>query len=135
MKKLSPRQELYCIARAEGQLGRDAALAAGVNDVTGRRWHLQPAVLARIDELQADVADEVLRHFRSRALRAARRITECIEPGYNIGNTASVNLDAAKTTLRFVGLDPGQKTQLSGSDGGPLVINLMDFGADGRDSE
>jgi hypothetical protein len=98
------QRESFALALAEGDPIADAAARAGLSKEWGYLHRADADILARVRELQDPVADEVMRIFRGRAVRAARRITECIEPGDQLGNAASVNLEAAKLTLGFVGM-------------------------------
>lgn len=98
------QRETFALTLAQGETVAAAAARAGLSEEWGYLHRSDAAVLARVKELQGPVADEVMRIFRGKAVRAARRITECIEPGYNLGNAAAVNLEAAKTTLGFIGL-------------------------------
>ena len=110
--RLTPQQETYCLARAAGKNGKEAAEIAGIAERTSWDWNADPAIQARIDELQQPVKDAVLRHFRAHALRAAERVTQCMEPG-RAGATGDLNLKAALATLRFVGAEPASKTDLT----------------------
>ena len=121
---LDPREELYCIHRAQGDTIVDAAKAAGICEATAHVWNKRPEVLARIDALQAPVTAEVMRKFRGKATRAAERVVECMEPGRG-GATGELNLKAALAVLKFVGADslvPTERRQLTGADNGPVVV-------------
>jgi len=110
---LSPAQEIYCTERAAGATIKAAADTAGVAEKTGRRWDDDPTILARVDALQAPIRDDVLRIFRGKARRAAHRIAECIEPGYNLSNAAAINLRAAELTLKHAGFEPSEKKDVT----------------------
>ena len=109
---LDPREEAYCLARARGVTIVDAAREAGICEKTAHVWNKKPEIAARIDDLLAPITAEVMRHFRAHALRAAERVTECMEPGRG-GATGELNLKAALATLRFVGAEPASKTDLT----------------------
>jgi hypothetical protein len=101
MPELSNGRERYALARAQGLTQEQAAASAGVSARTGWAYDHEPAVVARVDEIQADVSARVLRRFRARADRAAERVTELIEPG-RVSTTGELNLKAALATLKFV---------------------------------
>ena len=104
-KRATPAQrETFALALAQGMTTPEAAARAGLKESWGYEHAKDARIIARVEELQGPVADEVMRVFRAKAVRAARRITECIEPGYNLGNAAAINLDAAKATLGFIGI-------------------------------
>ncbi len=109
---LDPREELYCTHRAQGDTIVDAAKAAGICEKTAHTWNKRPEVLARIDALQQPVTAEVLRKFRGKALRAAERVIECMEPG-RAGSTGDLNLKAALAVLKFVGAEPADKADVT----------------------
>ncbi len=108
---LDPAEELYCVARAQGDTIVDAAKAAGICEKTAHTWNKRPEVLARIDALQQPVTAEVLRKFRGKALRAAERVIECMEPG-RAGSTGDLNLRAALAVLKFVGAEPATRQEV-----------------------
>ncbi len=113
MSALSPKQEKYCVARAEGQSCKHAAIIAGVSEPTAWRWNADPAIVARIDALLDVVTGDAVRVLRAKTRRAAERIGELMEPGYNLGGMGSVNLQAAVTTLKMAGLEPAEKKDLT----------------------
>jgi hypothetical protein len=118
--ELSPKQKVYCQARAEGLNVSKSADRAGVVLETASRWNRDPAIWEHIEQLQEFAAKGALRVLRARAERAAERVGELIEPGYNVGNSADVNLRAALATLKFIGAEPAEKKELTGKDGKDL---------------
>src|SRR5215210_2100187 len=112
---LSSQQEAYALARAAGKNGKEAAEVAGIAERTSWEYNANPAIQARIDELQQPVKDAVLRHFRGHAMRAAERVTECMEPGRSSA-TGDLNLKAALAILRFVGAEPATRQELRVED-------------------
>jgi hypothetical protein len=118
---LSATQRAYCLARARGLSHARAAERAGVTERGAYKWLARPelrdALRAEIDRLQDGVRDEVLRHFRGHAMRAAERITECMEPG-RAAATGELNLKAALAALKFVAPEP------AGSAGGGTTVNV-----------
>ena len=113
---LDPREERYCAARAGGATVGAAAREAGVCEATAHVWNKRPEIVARIDALLAPVTADVLRHFRTHAMRAAERVTECIEPGRG-GATGDLNFKAALAVLRFVGAEPATRQEVKIEDG------------------
>jgi len=117
---LTPEQEVYCQQRASG-----AGVAVSIRNAdrsleTATIWNRNPAIAARIDELQADARHRAMRILRAGAERAAERLTELIEPGYNLGKSASVNYQAALSVLKLIGIAEAQS--ISGPEGGPIKI-------------
>ncbi len=110
---LSEAQKTFCVERAAGATIKDAVAKAGVSQRSGEYWSVNPECLAYVDELQEPIRAEVLRIFKSKAKRAAYRIAECIEPGYNLSNAAAVNLRAAELTLKHAGFEPSDKKDVT----------------------
>lgn len=125
---LSPAQELFAIARAAGKSVKDATAAAGCAERTGERWSTDPEVWARIKELQKPAVDNVRRLAKAHSERAVSRLIECIEPGYNLGNSADTNIRAALAVLKFAEAEPATKTQNSGDPDNPqkVIIEFRD---------
>jgi hypothetical protein len=119
--RLTRSQLSYCRARAEGCTGKEAAQRAGVSEQAAWKWFRQPAraaaLNAAIDDLQAGVVEEVKRRFRAKALRAAERVAECMEPGRG-GMSGDLNLKAALAVLRFAGAEPADRP------GGGATVNV-----------
>lgn len=124
---LTPKQQIYCQDRAVGASSRVAAERAGVTPKTASEWNQLPAIDERIEEIQAPIRKRVMQKFRASAERAAERIIECVEPGYNLGNSADTNLKAAALVLKFAEMEPATKTQLSGDPDAPLTIIRKEF--------
>lgn len=129
---LSPKQKIYCAARAEGLSVKDSTDRAGVTEDTGTRWNREPAIWAHIEELQNFTTSGALRILRAKAERAAERVTQLMEPGYQNGAAADTNLRAALATLKFIGAEPAEKREHSGPDGGAIKVNItnefVDYG-------
>ena len=113
---LSPQQEAYALARAAGKNGKEAAEIAGIAERTSWEYNANPAIQARIEELQRPVKDAVLSHFRGHALRAAERITTLIESGTG-GAAGDLNLRASLAVLKFVDVEPPARQKVTVEDG------------------
>jgi hypothetical protein len=107
---LTPKQEIFCLARAAGATVTESSATAGVAQRTGEYWNRRADILARIDELQALATADALRYLKAHALSAARRLVDLMHPGRTslIGPT---NLAAAKDVLDRVGLKPVEKRE------------------------
>ncbi len=113
---LTPQQEAYALARAAGKNGKEAAEIAGIAERTSWEYNANPAIQARIDELQRPIKDAVLSHFRGHAMRAAERITGLIESGTG-GPAGDLNLRASLAVLKFVDVEPPARQKVTVEDG------------------
>ncbi len=112
---LSPQQEAYCLARAAGKSGKEAAEVAGIAERTSWEYNANPAIQARIDELQQPVKDAVLSHFRGHAMRAAERVTDLIGSG-QAGPAGDLSFRASLAVLKFVGAEPATRQEVKVED-------------------
>ena len=131
---LTPRQRLYCAARALGQNKKASAKAAGVAENSLYDWLRDPvkahAIDAETDRLLDALVAEERREFKAAVRRARERLVECLEPGHNLGNAADTNIRAALAVLKFAGMEPATRTQaeVGGPNGGPLIVERVVFG-------
>jgi hypothetical protein len=124
---LSPAQELFATARADGKSVKEATATAGCAERTGERWSTDPAIIARIKAIQLPAVDNVRRLAKANSERAIKRLVECIEPGYNLGNSADTNIRAALAVLKFAEAEPATRTELSSDPERPVTVVRKEY--------
>jgi hypothetical protein len=116
---LTRRQSAYCLARAGGLARYQAAASVGVPLRTLRYWYTKPplraALNARIDQLQAEHAEELRREARNAAGLAFARLRHIARRG-----SETEARKAALDILRLAGVDtPDQRGHHAG---GPRIL-------------
>jgi len=106
---LTPAQEIYCVARAEGATVEKASRLAGVTPDTGTRYNRLSAIQARIEELLVPARRGAQWQLSAQAMRAAITVVTLMDEKEACRPGAQVRLRAAMTVLDRVGVGVEQQ--------------------------
>lgn len=126
------QRETFAVALADGLDIPDAAARADLSPSWGYLTARDPEILARVKEIQAPAVDNVRRLAKHHAQRAIKRLAECMEPGYNLGNSADANIRAALAILKFAEAEPATRHQVGGDpdNAAPIVVERTVYKAE-----
>lgn len=120
--KWTPQRERAALAVAVERTETAAATAAGCARKTICRLMREPVFVARVREHLRPAKDLALIELERAAPEAARTIVDLSVYGLP-GHTT--RLAAAKDVLDRIGVKPTDKVEISGKDGGPLVVKQL----------
>lgn len=115
LPELSPREELFAVERAKGETVAEVAATLNLAPRTAYRWAADPAIVARVEALQAEGVADAMRFLKGRAMKAARRLDELLDIEDGKFGGAAVNLGSAKDMLDRVGLKAAENVNIRGA--------------------
>lgn len=120
------QRQTFAFALAEGLGIPQASERAGMAKSWGYLHRDDPDIAAIVEQVLAPARTQFKRRMLFALDRAGERITECMEPG-RTSATGELNLKAALAVAKLAEAEPAQKQEVSGPNGAPPVIHLLDY--------
>lgn len=114
---LTPDQWRFVTARLEEKSDKDAAFRIGINPSTVSRWENKKQIDNLLAEIQASTAIAAKAVLEKQVLKASMVLLGLLD-----SDDERIRIDAAKQVLDRVNGKPVNKNEVTGADGGPVIL-------------